>query len=608
MEALSWLQNDPSVEYAKAFIDYHPDMALMGINDDDDIFVPLHIAISSRASDGVILLLLEACPQAAAAEDNDKFLPLHLALNEDTMCSAEVIKALLNAHPGATSERNPQTGNLPLHDVVENMNASEGIILLLIKSYPQAAFEMKDGRLLVEIYLKRERRATVDFMREICKVRINGLLPLGVVLTKRSSDDIVLAVLEAYPEAARKRFSTKWDEFILPLHIAYEDKHSEPVKDALRHAYPDAEKENPFETTYLLHKFLENGPLDQDGDDVENLIEKYPEAVGKRGRDGRLPLHIAIDRIAPVEVTSELFYAYPQAGKEKMKGGRLPIEVFAEQKVTEDWSQSDLIEMVTELLKYDMPVSIVDGTPVEHSGSWHACISYSTETATDAVRKVLLDSNKRDDDGNYGGGFGKHIHALAEVHDAMGRSTLGLASKESHEVIYDCLFPSKLHKFLGNEPLDPDGDDVRNLIEMYPEALGKRGGDGRLPLHIALEQKLPEEIVLLILNAYPQAAKEKWEDGRLPIEVCAERNVSKDLVLALSCELSDDAVVALLHEAIYKGRSQKMVKALLDASPDAAKKIAPTNDLLLHAAINTNASEDIILLILNAYLRLQKRR
>ncbi|KAK1741600.1 inorganic phosphate transporter [Skeletonema marinoi] len=82
---------------------------------------------------------------------------------------------------------------------------------------------------------------------------------------------------------------------------------------------------------------------------------------------------------------------------------------------------------------------IEDGTPKEHSGSWHACISYSTETATDAVRKVLLDSKKRVFDGHYGGGFGKHIHALAEARDAKGRPALGLASKESREVIYEHL-------------------------------------------------------------------------------------------------------------------------------------------------------------------------
>ncbi|KAK1736247.1 serine/threonine-protein kinase [Skeletonema marinoi] len=532
-DPLDWLKKKPSVEDAKAFIKNHPD-ALMG-QDDEKLPLPLHIAIRYYASDEVILLLLEACPQAAALERGYyNYLPLHYAIWEGTrMSSEEVIKALLNAHLGAASERNPHTGNLPLHDAV-NMNASEGIILSLLNAYPQAAFveikvkaeETKDGRLLFEIYL--ERKASDDFMREICKVRVDGLLTLGFVLTKRSSVDIVLAVLEAYPEAARKRFSTKSDECILPLHIAYEDKHSEPVKDALRRAYPGAaEKENPFETTHQLHKFLQNKPLDQlDGDDVEDLIKTYPEAAGKRGRDGRLPLHIAIDRIAPPDVTGVLIEAYPQAGKEKMKDGRLPIEVIVTRKVTDDWPQECLTGMAKYLLDYDMPVSIEDGTPVEHSGSWHACISSSTKTATDAVRKVLLDSKKRDDDNYYGGGFGKHIHALAEVHDAKGRTALGLASEESREVILDYLFPSKLHKFLAYAPLEPDGDDVRNLIEMYPEAMGKRGRDGRLPLHIAIDRIASPEVMWMLFDAYPQAGKEKMKDGRLPIEVFVTRKVT----------------------------------------------------------------------------------
>jgi hypothetical protein len=307
MEALSWLRNNPSVEDAKAFIKNHPPDALMGIEDRwGDIIVPLLHAIQYRASDDVILLLLEACPQAAAAKE--LFfgrLPLHHAIRSE--CSEEVIKALLNACPGAASARNFDTGNLPLHDAV-NMNASEGIILSLLNFYPQAAAEkMKDGRLLFEICLEKnaasddlmreiwkasegiilslinadpqaaaencnftailydgrflfeiflERNASDDFMREICKVRVDGLLLLGVVLTKSSSDDIVLAVLKAYPEAAGKRLSTNCDECILPLHIANEENHSEPVKDALRDAYPDAEKENPFETNHQLRKGL----------------------------------------------------------------------------------------------------------------------------------------------------------------------------------------------------------------------------------------------------------------------------------------------------------------------------------------------------------------
>eukprot|EP00985_Skeletonema_marinoi_P021644 scaffold13386_cov154-Skeletonema_marinoi.AAC.1 len=488
MGALDWLyEDDPSVEEAKAFIENHPPDALMGIEDDYyGNIVPLHEAIQYRASDEVILLLLEACPQAAGAKELCYGrLPLHGAIVGGTRYSEKVIKALINAHPGAASERHPVTGNLPLHDAV-NMNASEGIILSLLNVYPQAAAEkMKDGRLLFEIFLEKnasddlmqkiwkasegiilslinadpqaaaekmydgngrflfeiflEKNASDDLMREICKVRVDGLLPLGVVLTKRSSDDIVLAVLKAYPEAAGKRFSTKGDECILPLHIAYEDEHSEPVKDALLRAYPDAEKDNPFETTHLLHKLLDNESSDPVYGDVKDLFEEYPEAAGKRGRDGRLPLHIAIDRMAPPDVTMRLLYAYPQAGKEKMKDGRLPIEAFAEQKITDGWPQEYLTIMAELLLANDMPVSIEDGTPAEHSGSWPACISYNTETATCAVRDVLLDSKKRDTIGFHGGGFGKHIHALADAHDAKGRIALGLASKGSRELIYKYL-------------------------------------------------------------------------------------------------------------------------------------------------------------------------
>eukprot|EP00577_Skeletonema_sp_RCC1716_P003798 CAMPEP_0113416640 /NCGR_PEP_ID=MMETSP0013_2-20120614/25227_1 /TAXON_ID=2843 ORGANISM="Skeletonema costatum, Strain 1716" /NCGR_SAMPLE_ID=MMETSP0013_2 /ASSEMBLY_ACC=CAM_ASM_000158 /LENGTH=1678 /DNA_ID=CAMNT_0000303715 /DNA_START=200 /DNA_END=5233 /DNA_ORIENTATION=- /assembly_acc=CAM_ASM_000158 len=441
--AIEWKRSkrDNLLSVVKALLDVYPE----GVKERYNGRLPLTRSLQMGGTDDEVLALLAAYPQAAeqvdsSDSDNDPdaesetlqegdpllsllgnkpakvapSLPLHYAIIE--MRSQKVLNALLDAYPDAAKEKNPQTGNLPLHDALEDAlkrQEAEEVILLLLNAYPQAAKEkMKDGRLPIEVCAKN--KASDGLMLALYKAdpksRVEGLLPLGRVLTDGSSDDVVLDVLQAYPEAAKDTFSTKSDVRILPLHIAHEDECSDKVKKALLDAYPGAEEEeNPFKTTLRLHKLLEDSAPD---DDVLDLINNYPDAVGKRGRDGRRPLHIAVHK-ASQDVITTLFHKYPQAAKERMEDGRLPIEVCAENYVSED--------LMLSLLEIDMPVSIEDGTPIEHCGSWFSCVSSNTDGATGAVRRILSMS-----DG--GGGFGNRINALAEVRDDQGRTALSLAA------------------------------------------------------------------------------------------------------------------------------------------------------------------------------------
>ncbi|KAK1747141.1 serine/threonine-protein kinase [Skeletonema marinoi] len=402
-------------------------------------------------TDDEVLALLAAYPQAAEDKQDDlndsdnnpdaesetlqegdplllSPLPLHYAIIE--MRPQKVLKALLDAYPDAAKKKNPQTRNLPLHDALEDAlkrPEAEEVILLLLNAYPQAAKEkMKDGRLPIEVCAKN--KASEGLMLALYKAnpksRVEGLLFLGMVLTNVSSDDVVLAVLQAYPEAASATFSTKSDVRILPLHIAHEETRSEELKKALLDAYPDAkEVENPFKTTLRLHKLLEDTEPDED---VLELIKNYPDAVGKRGRDGRRPLHIALMHKASQDVIKMLFHKYPQAAKERMEDGRLPIEVCAKRNMSKD--------LMLSLLEDDMPIS-KDGMPVEHCGSWFSCVSYNTEGAIGAVRCILSEKMTWWEDDF----FCNHIHDLADVCDDQGRTALNLAAKGPRAVINEYL-------------------------------------------------------------------------------------------------------------------------------------------------------------------------
>mmetsp|Transcript_2093 Transcript_2093/g.3329 ORF Transcript_2093/g.3329 Transcript_2093/m.3329 type:complete len:476 (-) Transcript_2093:104-1531(-) len=358
-------KRDNLLSVVKALLDVYPE----GVKERYDGRLPLASSLQMGGTDDEVLALLAAYPQAAADKQADLSDSDNPDAESETLQKGDPLLLLSGNKPAKVAPP------LPLHYAITEMR-SQKVLKALLDAYPDAAKEkMKDGSLPIEVCAKN--KASEGFMLALYKAdpktRVEGLLPLGRVLNDGSSDEVVLAVLQAFPEAASATFSTKCDVLILPLHIAHEDECSDKVKKALIDAYPVAqEKENPFETSLLLHKLLEDTSPDEDV--LQDLIEKYPDAVGKRGRDGRRPLHIALVHKASQDVIMMLFHKYPQAGKERMEDGRLPIEVCAERNMSKD--------LMLSLLEDDMPVSIKDGTPIEHNGSWFICVSSNTEGAT----------------------------------------------------------------------------------------------------------------------------------------------------------------------------------------------------------------------------------
>jgi serine/threonine protein kinase len=264
------------------------------------------------------------------------------------------------------------------------------------------------------LHLAIDKRRSLDVVKALLQAYLEGAgarmtdgeleLPLSMALaTFESSDDVVLAVLAAYPDAAKDILSydngDKEGISMLPLHYAIEGECSLDIVKALLNAYPEGAKEkNP----------------------VTN----------------NLPLHDAINQNASEGIQLLLLNAYPQATKKKMQDGWLPIEVCVGNKASED--------LIVALLKADMPLRAKDGSPAEHSGSWTACVS--TDSAADAVSRILSPVSEG------GGGFGVHIHALAAVCDAEGRTALGLSSSRPRAAIYEYLLFSRRYELQNGAP------------------------------------------------------------------------------------------------------------------------------------------------------------
>ena len=439
--------------------------------------LPLHTAVLNNVPVEVIHVLLKADPSAAQKKGKFKdehMLPLHFAICEGR--SLDMVQALLDVYPKGVEARITKDGKLPLSLCLE-FGAPDDVVLTVLEAYPDAAEDCgkhNDVSILPLVTAIRKKRA-LDIIKELLAVYPDGAkrrlpegeLPLSLAITTIGiSDDVALAVLEANPDAAKDMVSN--DSSTLPLHLAIQMKRSLDIVQALLDVYPKAaevtmmrERDEKLPLSHaltsgvsddvvlaLLATFpdaakakslyyygLEMLPLHFavrercSQELVKSLLGAYPVAAKEITATNNLPLHDAVNMNASEGIILLLVDAYPQAAKKRMENGRLPIDACAENNASD--------ELMLALLKVDMPLRIEDGTPLQHSCSWISCVAAQNEGAAVAVQRILSMSE---------GGFGKHIHALADVCDDEGRNALCVASSGPRSAIYEHLLFSDRYR------------------------------------------------------------------------------------------------------------------------------------------------------------------
>jgi ankyrin repeat protein len=116
----------PSLDHVRWLVQLHPELLDRA---DPNGRLPLHTAAASNQPRGVVALVAERLPQAAARKDRSGSLPLHLAR------SLEVVEVLVNILPDSVDVRD-QWGALPLHNAVARWDASLDVVRLLVEDRP----------------------------------------------------------------------------------------------------------------------------------------------------------------------------------------------------------------------------------------------------------------------------------------------------------------------------------------------------------------------------------------------------------------------------------------------------------------------------------------
>ena len=574
--------------------------------------LPIHYCVKSCHSPEVVELLLTAFPASAReADTEDGMLPLHWACGGGTSLrggatkkrevSLEVVKLLLRAFPGAVRQKDSDSGRLALHHAVFS-----------IKSTKETRTAPDDGY----AYTKAEFLAYHGGTHEWEAAEGTRKLEENDTLT-----EVVKELLKTYADGDKEKDSTggakeKDSTGSLALHLATRNNPPLALVSALLGAYEGAAKipDGKFTQLPLHHAVRKKASLAV----VQELLRVFPEGAERKTKDGLLPLHHATRKAKKnkeaLNVVKELLASYPDGAQvPDTADGNLPLHNAIRKE-----APPEVIEEVLKAYEDAVEVEDMDGfLPLHYAALIHPPIR---------VFKALLDVHK--DGAKHWGGTVKletdeelPLHCAArtqapvEVIEVLLQACPG-AAKETTKDGFLPIHLALLHR--------ASLEVVKKLLAAYPEGvtapyharLGsmslsediKDTSDQNLPLHFAVANQAPIEIVTTLLQANAQAAMKKnafaknkfrriWDTSKLKVKQrgLGLGGVSHEMVGDLGENLP-------LHLAV-KHASEEVVLALIDKYPDGASEADRKGCIPLHyAAANSKLSHAVLEGLLDAHL------
>ena len=114
---------------------------------------------------------------------------------------------------------------------------------------------------------------------------------------------------------------------------------------------------------------------------VSALLGAFPAAAEKPGTGGMLPLHVACASKAPLEVVSALLVAFPAAAEKPDTGGKLPLHLACERKAPPEVVSALLVAFPAAAEKPGMGGKLPLHLACEHNG-WPEAVSVVSELLT----------------------------------------------------------------------------------------------------------------------------------------------------------------------------------------------------------------------------------
>lgn len=338
----------------------------------------------------------------------------------------------------------------------------------------------------------------------------NGFLIIHHALKQGAGEQVVLALLRENPDSARAMTSS----CCLPLHFALRYKASDEIIFNLLGAYPKgASIRNQFGwlPIHLALRYSFRPAV------VFRLLDIYSEGAGEQDKRGWLPLHFALRYDAELGVAMRLLDAFPRGDKTPNGIGSLPLH-FA-------LRHHSAPELILRLLE-----SNPQGARTRADDEWlRLYLGRSrVDTAENGARPIGEGTRTRPNRG----WLPLHLAFLFNAETAV----------------------------------------IMRILEVYPQAAGKRDESGWLPLHLSLRDKAWETISLRLLAIQPRGAAAQ-NDGVLPI-----------------------------HLAVLFGASPAVLSRLMEIYPQAAHTGLPSGQTAISIAAR-KGDKQILRLLLAAVTR-----
>lgn len=229
---------------------------------------PLPFASSVMGHDDQPKLMV----QSQEPEDQEWFL--HSLIEKQSTSSENVLMSILDADYKRVKHRDKAFGNTLLHHAMQH-RASDELVEYLIEEWPEAAMETQDP--------------ANDHASATAKPNYSWL-PLHLGAMSGAPVSTMKLVLDAYPEAARKRDSLDQST---PLHLCIRRETNEAVLQLLLDAYPEGAEVLASNNELPLHKAIAQASPSV----VKILLKAFPRGVKQR----TFPL----DQMTPLEMAKE---------------------------------------------------------------------------------------------------------------------------------------------------------------------------------------------------------------------------------------------------------------------------------------------------------------
>lgn len=161
-----------------------------------------------------------------------------------------------------------------------------------------------------------------------------------------------------------------------------------------------------------------------------------------------------------------------------------------------------------------------------------------------------------------------------------------------------------------------NASQILELLKHGSDDVKKKCKNGRLPIHVACENKQSKEVIDALIKAYPDGLQVQDKEGRLPIHVACEKEHSEATIAALveahqeGLEVKDKKGRLPIHVACLMAEQRfEVIDVLMNAYPDGLQIYDYQRLLPIHHACHArgkrgyNDEEDfeVIGAILNVY-------